>query len=221
MRSRRLSVNGLYAVTPDSQDTGWLEQRVQQALLGGARLVQYRNKSADPALKLSQARALRALCKRHGALFIVNDAVELAGLCGAHGVHLGRDDHSIASARRRLGRAVLIGASCYDDLARARQCLEAGADYLAFGSFFSSAIKPDAARAPLELLHEARNRWRLPLVAIGGITPDNAPALLAAGADALAVISALFQVPDTCAAAREFARLFESRASSPPLNATA
>jgi thiamine-phosphate pyrophosphorylase len=221
MRDLRSSLSGLYAVTPESCDDAWLEERVRQALMGGARLVQYRSKSIDPALKLRQARALRAQCSRHGAPFIVNDDVELASRCGADGVHLGREDASIASARERLGEAVLIGASCYDDLARAQQCVESGADYLAFGSFFASAVKPDATRAPLELLHEARRRWHLPLVAIGGITPDNAPALLAAGADALAVISALFHVPDTCAAARQLARLFESRFPSATPSTTA
>jgi thiamine-phosphate pyrophosphorylase len=214
MHNLRSLVRGLYAVTPEARDDAWLEQRVRQALLGGARLVQYRSKSTGAAVKLRQAQELRALCRMHGALFIVNDDAELAGLCRADGVHLGREDASIASARERLGETALIGASCYDDLARAQRCADAGADYLAFGSFFPSTVKPDAVRAPLELLHEARRRWQLPLVAIGGIRPDNASGLIAAGADALAVIGALFHVPDTHAAAQELARLFQSRSSS-------
>ena len=161
------------------------------------------------------------MCRPQGALFIVNDDVEIARECDADGVHLGREDTSIAAARARLGHGVLIGASCYGDLARAQECVDAGADYLAFGSFFASAVKPGAARPALAVLSEARRRWPLPLVAIGGLTPANAAPVVAAGADALAVISALFHVPDTCAAAQAFSRLFESRSSSARLDATA
>lgn len=221
MGDRRSSVSGLYAVTPDVADGAWLRARVAQALDGGARILQYRSKSPDRALMLSQACKLATLCRAQGVLFIVNDDVEIARECGADGVHLGREDASIAAARAQLGRDVLIGASCYDDLARAQQCVDAGADYLAFGSFYPSVVKPGAARATPALLREARSRWPLPLVAIGGITPMNAAPLLAAGADALAVISALFQVPDTYAAAQTFRRLFESRPSSAALDASA
>jgi thiamine-phosphate pyrophosphorylase len=221
MTDHRSSVSGLYAVTPDTTDGVWLRARVEQALAGGARVVQYRSKSPDRVLKLQQARELAALCRPRAVLFIVNDDVEIARECDADGVHLGREDASIAQTRARLGRAALIGASCYGDLARAQQCVEAGADYLAFGSIFASAVKPGAARTSLAVLSEARSRWPLPLVAIGGLTPANAAPVLAAGADALAVISALFHVPDTCAAAQAFARLFEARSSSASLDATA
>lgn len=221
MADRRLSLTGLYAITPDAADGTWLCERVEQALAGGAQVVQYRSKIREPALRLQQACEIAALCRRHGVPFIVNDDVEIACECGADGVHLGREDASIASARARLGHSALIGASCYDDLARAQQCVDAGVDYLAFGSFFASVVKPGAARASLALLREARARWPLPLVAIGGITPANAAPLLAAGADALAVIGALFQVADTFAAAQAFGRLFESRSSSSPLDETA
>ena len=221
MTDRRSSISGLYAVTPDAVESAWLRARVEQALAGGARVVQYRSKSPERALRLSQARELAALCRLQGVLFIVNDDVEIARECGADGVHLGREDTAIAAARARLGRSALIGASCYGDLVRAQQCVDAGADYLAFGSFFASAVKPGAARTPVAVLSEARKRWPLPLVAIGGLTPANAAPVLAAGADALAVISALFHVPDTCAAAQAFARLFEARSSSASLDATA
>ena len=183
--------------------------------------MQYRSKSPDRALQAAASPRARRLCRSQGALFIVNDDVEIARECGADGVHLGREDASIAAARARLGHGVVIGASCYDDLSRAQQCVDAGADYLAFGSFFASAVKPGAARPSLAVLREARRRWPLPLVAIGGITPANAAPVMAAGADALAVISALFHVPDTFAAAQAFARLFEPRASSASLDATA
>ena len=202
-------LHGLYAVTPDTLDDAWLEQRVELALCGGASAVQYRSKHSDPALKRRQAQRLLRACRAHGALLVVNDDVDLALELAADGVHLGRDDAPIAQARARLGPAALIGASCYDDLARAERAAQAGADYLAFGSFFASAVKPGAARASLELLRQARRRWHLPLVAIGGIDPGNAARVIEAGADAVAVITALFGVPDTLAAARAFSRLFQ------------
>ena len=151
---------------------------------------------------------------------MINDDPELALACCADGVHLGREDLPIERARAELGHDVLIGASCYDDLSRAARAVAAGADYLALGSFFPSTVKPDAVRPSLDLLREARRRWPVPLVAIGGITLANAGQLLEAGADALAVITALFQVPDTCAAAQAFQALFASRRSSISLGYT-
>jgi thiamine-phosphate pyrophosphorylase len=202
-------LHGLYALTPDTLDDAWLVERVEQVLRGGARAVQYRAKHADADVRRRQARALLRACRAHGALLVVNDDVDLALELAADGVHLGRDDAPIAQARARLGPAALIGASCYDDLARAERAAQAGADYLAFGSFFASAVKPGAAHPSLELLRQARRRWRLPLVAIGGIDPGNAARVIGAGADAVAVITALFGVPDTLAAARAFSRLFQ------------
>jgi len=221
MTDHRLAISGLYAVTPDTVDSTGLLARVGEAVAGGVRLVQYRSKSPDRKLKREQAGGLATLCATRGVLFIVNDDMDLALECGAAGVHLGRDDSEIAAARARLGRDAVIGASCYADLARAQQCVDAGADYLAFGSFFDSAVKPGATRAALAVLSEARRRWALPLVAIGGITPANAAPLLGAGADALAVISALFHVPDTLGAAHAFTRLFAARPSSAPQDAAA
>jgi thiamine-phosphate pyrophosphorylase len=202
-------LHGLYAVTPDTLDDAWLAERVEQALRGGACAVQYRSKHADAQLRRRQAQRLLHACRAHGALFVVNDDVDLAFELEADGVHLGRDDLPVAAARARLGRDALVGASCYDDLARAERAAQAGADYLAFGSLFPSAVKPGAVRAPLELLRQARRRWHLPLVAIGGIEPDNAARVIQAGADSVAVISALFGVPDTFAAACAFSRLFQ------------
>ena len=124
-------------------------------------------------------------------------------------MHLGRDDVCVEQARAALGPQAVIGASCYDDLSRAERALQAGADYLAFGSFFPSTVKPAAVRARLALLQEARRRFALPLVAIGGITPHNARQVIEAGADAVAVVTALFDAPDTRSAALGFARLFE------------
>jgi thiamine-phosphate pyrophosphorylase len=209
MRSKL--IKGLYAVTPDTPDEGWLFARVDAVLAGGARTLQYRSKRADARARWQQARRLQELCRRHGALLIVNDDVGLARELGADGVHLGREDMPFAAARTALGDGALIGVSCYDSLTRAREAQAEGADYVAFGSFFPSAVKPDAVRAPLELLRAARAFLDLSVVAIGGITAENGGALIEAGADALAVISDLFQVPDSAAAARTLAALFESR----------
>jgi thiamine-phosphate pyrophosphorylase len=207
-------VAGLYAVTPERLAEEALLARAGQALAGGARVLQFRDKSADRAQRTRLALALAALCKSHDALFIVNDDVQLALACGAHGVHLGRDDDGIAHARAMLGPRAVIGASCYDELSRAQQAAQAGADYLAFGSFFPSRVKPGAVRAPLALLQAARRRFRLPLVAIGGITPDNASQVIGAGADAIAVVSALFDAADTVSAARSLSRLFHQDATA-------
>ena len=202
-------VRGLYAVTPDALDTASLLERVRAALHGGARLVQYRNKSDDSTLKLEQARALSALCTEHAAALIVNDDVAIAAASGAAGVHLGREDGSLAEARSILGPGKLIGISCYDDLGRARAAAEAGADYVAFGSFFPSRVKPGAVRASVALLEGAKRELAIPIVAIGGITSENGGALVRAGADALAVISALFDETDVAAAASRFKPLFD------------
>ena len=203
-------IKGLYPVTPDLADTALLVGKVQRVLAGGAQVLQYRNKTADDATRRAQAAALLEVCRRHGALLIINDDVELARELGADGVHVGADDAAVAAARTRLGAGRIVGASCYNDLARAQSAATAGADYIAFGSFFASRVKPGAVRAQLSLLSAARGLG-LPVVAIGGITLENAGALIAAGADAVAVISALFAAPDAGIAAREFGRLFQAK----------
>lgn len=185
-----------------------LATAVQQALDGGAVVIQYRDKSSDRARRLEEARALAALCQPHGARFIVNDDVELTKAVDADGVHLGRDDPAIEAARADLGAKALIGVSCYNELARALDAEKRGADYVAFGSFFPSPTKPHAVRATLDLLKEARARLRVPIVAIGGITPENGASLITAGADLLAVIDGVFGQSDIRAAAERYARLF-------------
>jgi thiamine-phosphate pyrophosphorylase len=210
-RLMRRQLAGLYAVTPDFDDTALLCARVRSALAGGARLVQYRNKTADENLQREQAVALRKLCRDRGAMVIINDDIRLAGEADADGVHVGADDATVAEARARLGPDKIIGASCYNDLQRAKSAAAQGADYIAFGSFFASPVKPDAVRAPLTILRAARRQFELPVVAIGGITLANAEELIRAGADAVAVISALFAAPDIEAAARQFCRLFRGK----------
>ena len=201
-------IHGLYAITPEASEPARLVQPVAAALQGGAAMVQYRRKRAGAAAALREAAELLGLCRRHGALFIVNDDARLAAAVGADGVHLGRDDGRVDDARRLLGADAIVGVSCYDDLSRARTASAQGADYVAFGSFFPSSVKPAAVRATLGLLEEARLRLDVPIVAIGGITVDNAEALVQAGADAVAVISDLFDAPDVCERAAAFGRLF-------------
>jgi thiamine-phosphate pyrophosphorylase len=210
----RTSVSGLYALTPDCVDTRRLVDQVRAALVGGASAIQYRNKTAPPAVRLEQARTLREACLASGATFIVNDDVELAVTVAADGVHLGRDDATVASSRKRLGPQAMIGVSCYDSLARAETAVGSGADYVAFGSFFASTVKPEAVRADLALLTAAKRRWNVPVVAIGGINAGNAASLIAAGADAVAVISYVFGPADATAIeqrARRIAVLFDDR----------
>ncbi|HZP91622.1 MAG TPA: thiamine phosphate synthase [Burkholderiales bacterium] len=202
------AISGLYAITPDIADTTVLAEKVEAALRGGARCVQYRNKTAPKSLKLEQARVLAALCHRHAARLIVNDGVDLAAAAGADGVHVGRDDPSVSEARARLGSRAIVGASCYADLVRALEAEDMGVDYVAFGSFYPSGTKPEATPAPIGLLREARGVLRVPVVAIGGITVENAASLIDAGADALAVSGALFSAPDVTQAARSFCALF-------------
>ncbi len=206
-----MRIKGLYAVTPDLADTAGLLSRVKQALSGGVRLVQYRSKTAEAALRRGQAVALLGLCREHGVPLIVNDDLPLALAVGADGVHLGGGDGDPAAARAALGAGRILGVSCYDQIERAREAKRLGADYIAFGSFFASPTKPAAVRAPLTLLEEARGELGLPLCAIGGITLDNAPLLIAAGADLLAVISDLFEAPDIRARAAAYASLFSER----------
>jgi thiamine-phosphate pyrophosphorylase len=202
---------GLYAVTPDEPRTDILLRKVGDALSGGASVVQYRNKTASPALRLEQGRALAALCRAAGVTFIVNDDTALALELDADGAHLGARDGDLAEAKRRLGQAKLLGASCYDRIELAEAAVKAGVDYLAFGSVFSSGTKPGAVRAPLAIFAEARRCFALPLVAIGGITLQNAPQVFAAGADAVAVISAIFDAADIVASAAGFIRLHQQQ----------
>ena len=199
---------GLYLVTREEPDDARVLAIVAAALAGGAVAVQYRDKSGDAGRRLAQARALVECCADHGAPLIVNDDAELARAAGAAGVHLGEHDAPLGAARALLGPGALIGVSCYDDGERAREAARAGADYVAFGSFFASPTKPGARRANTGLLVASADLG-VPRVAIGGITAENAGPLVAAGADLVAVISAIWDAPDPKAAARAFAQLYE------------
>jgi thiamine-phosphate pyrophosphorylase len=208
-----VKLRGLYAITPEGLAQDRLVASAERALAGGARLLQYRSKDNDAPRRAETARALAALCRSHGALFIVNDDVELALAVDADGAHLGREDGDLAAARTRLG-GKLLGASCYDRIALAKEAVEAGADYVAFGSVFASATKPAAVRASLGLFAEA-GALGVPLCAIGGITAENAPLVLRAGADLLAVVSDLFDARDIAARARVYTKLFDPESVTP------
>lgn len=201
----KLQGRGLYVITDGPRPD--LFQVVAQALAGGARLLQYRDKTGDHARRLTEARAIRALCAARQVPLIINDDVALAHAAGAAGVHLGEEDGDVAAARTVLSEDAIIGVSCYDSLNRARELAAAGADYIAFGAFFPSPTKPHARRASFDLLRQSA-ALGVPRVAIGGITPDNAQSLIDAGADYLAVISAVFGDPDVRGAATRFAQLF-------------
>jgi thiamine-phosphate pyrophosphorylase len=201
-----MRLRGLYAITPDLPDRGTLLERVREALEGGASALQYRCKSLSSGERQAEAKALAAWCRTKGVPFIVNDDLDLALASGADGLHLGKDDGDLATARAKL-RGKLLGASCYDSLERARTALAAGADYVAFGSVYPSPTKPGAVRAPLSLFAAAR-ALGVPRIAIGGIALEHVPELIAAGADGVAVISDLFDAPDVTARARAYTELF-------------
>lgn len=213
MRPERPPLSGLYAITPERADTAALVRDVAACIEGGATMVQYRAKTLPPGAALAQARALAALCRERGALFIVNDSIALAAAAAADGVHVGRDDGSVREARIALPRGI-VGVSCYGEVGRAAQAGRDGADYVAVGAMFPSRTKPHAKAAPLALVGEARRASGLPVAAIGGIDAGNAAAVIAAGADMLAVISALFDAADPRAAARAIAAHFDSTAGA-------
>ncbi len=203
-------LRGLYAITdslmlhaPD------MPEKVRKAIAGGASIIQLREKHLPDEKLLDTALQLCAICREMGAVFIINDRVELARMVNAHGVHIGKDDMELSAARQRFPG--IIGVSCYNSLDRAIRLEKAGADYVAFGSIFPSPTKPGATRASLSLLQEARRRLAVPVCAIGGITPENAMEAIKAGAQMVAVISSLWNAPDTAEQARRFARLFGNR----------
>ena len=201
------SGRGLYAITDGPRPD--LLEVVAQALAGGAELLQYRDESTDAPRRHAEATALRQLCQTRGVPLIIDGDIDLARVVGAHGVHLGGIDDDIGAARAALGEHAIIGVSCRDSLQRAQAAARAGASYISFGAFFRSPTKPLAPRVPIDLLRQSA-ALGLPRVAIGGITPDNGAPLVAAGADYLAAISAVFGAPDVRAAAQRFADLYFS-----------
>jgi thiamine-phosphate pyrophosphorylase len=207
---KRSLIGGIYAVTPETEDTSNLIAKVTEVLKGGAGVIQYRNKNSAYAKQREQCNELLVCVRAFDATLIVNDSTKLALEVGAHGVHLGMDDESVEQARNRLGQNRIIGVSCYNDLERARAAQAAGADYVAFGSFFPSPTKPAAVRASVSLLRSAKAELKVPVVAIGGINRDNAAALIAAGVDSLALVSGLFHSNEVEKETRAYLQLFSN-----------
>lgn len=203
-------MKGLYLVTPDWDDTDRLLEVTEAALQGGAALLQYRHKTADASLRETQARALLALCRRFGRQFIVNDHVELCLTIGADGVHVGGTDASVAVVRAQVGPELIVGASCYGDLALARAAHAAGASYVAYGGFYPSRVKKYPVTTETDILAVSRAQISLPVVVIGGMTPENSAGLVAAGADMVAAISSVYLAENPKQAAASFAALFET-----------
>lgn len=202
-------LRGLYVITdekliPESRFT----ETIEQVLHGGARIIQYRDKSGDNSKRLQQATALRKLCNQHQALFIINDDIELALCVNADGVHLGKDDADLMTARQQLGNK-MIGVSCYNQFDLALDAEKNGADYIAFGSFFTSSTKPDAVRADPALLKLAKQNLRTPVCVIGGMTPGNAVSLIQVGADMVAVITDVLKAGNIAARCQQLASLFK------------
>jgi len=201
---------GVYLITPDEPDTARLLARTAPLLAAGATWLQYRNKTADAALRLEQATALQALCAPHGVPLIINDDPALAHAVGAAGVHLGGTDGDIGAARTLLGPDAIIGASCYDQLANAEKAVAAGASYVAFGAFHPTTTKVTSSRAHPDLLRQSA-ALGVPRVAIGGLSPDNVGPIIDAGADLLAVVSGIYAAQDPVATQRAYLARFDTQ----------
>ena len=205
-------LSGLYGIT-DQQlmpDLTSMLKQVEKSLKGGAKIIQYRDKSSDLKKRVEQASALNTLCKQHKAILLINDDAGLAAGIGAAGVHLGQSDGAVTEAREMLGPDAIIGVTCHDSIQLAEKAATEGADYVAFGAFFPSKTKPDAKPAPMSLLQEAKQKVQLPIVAIGGISVDNADQIISAGADMVAVIHALYTQGNITATAKQFHQLFKN-----------
>ena len=207
MRDARL--HGVYAITDPVLCGEHLVDKVLAAIQGGIRILQYRNKQASLAAQFEEATKLLSLCQQHDVLFIINDDVDLASEVNADGVHLGQQDHALLEARQQLGNEKIIGISCNNRFDDAQTAQQEGGDYIAFGRFFSSMTKPQAPQAEIGLLQRAENELQIPVVAIGGISPDNGRSLIEAGADMLAVIHGIFGQADVRLAAQGYAELFQ------------
>jgi thiamine-phosphate pyrophosphorylase len=204
-------IKGLYAITPDSADLNTLIQKTQWAIEGGAFMVQYRSKIHDRDVKMQQCAAILRLCREYEIPCIVNDDVEMCRVLEADGVHLGEKDDNIAEVRHILGENAIIGSSCYDQLDRAKSAQKEGASYVAFGAMFPTSTKPNAPRATLALLKEAKREIQIPIVAIGGITVNNAHDVIKTGIDAIAVINSLYEAKSIKETAETLSKMFHQK----------
>lgn len=203
-------ISGLYAITPDEPDTDLLLGKIEAVLQSGANVLQYRNKRANHKLQTQQARAILPLCRQYNVPLIINDSIKLCLTLDADGVHLGADDGNLTEARARLGTNKIMGVSCYNRFDLALTAQQAGADYVAFGACFASSTKPNAPVASLDLFKQAYEKLSISSVAIGGITLENAPLAIAAGASSIAVINAIFNADNVKSSTQQFAKLFIS-----------
>ena len=201
-------MKGLYLVTPDSDDTERLVAITEQAIRGGASLLQYRHKTADAALRHEQASALLKLCRRRNVPLIINDHLDLCVAIDADGIHVGGTDASVASMRDHLGSSKIVGASCYGDLQLAREAQASGASYLAFGGFYPSRVKKYDVTTSPDIITKALAEFKIPLCVIGGMTPENSQVLIDRGAHMVAAISSVYSAVDPHAAAIKFADMF-------------
>ena len=202
-------IKGLYAITPDSADLNTLIQKTKSAIEGGAFMVQYRSKIQDRDVKMQQCAAILRLCREYEIPCIVNDDVDMCRVLEADGVHLGEKDDNIAEVRHILGEDAIIGSSCYDQLDRAKSAQKEGASYVAFGAMFATSTKPNAPRASLALLKEAKREIQIPIVAIGGITVNNAHDVIKTGIDAIAVITSLYEAKSIKETAETLSKMFQ------------
>lgn len=210
------SLHGLYVITdPQLMPAERFCSMSEAALSAGARLIQYRDKSRDTDKRLEQARQLRRLCNQYNALLIINDDIELTLKCKADGIHIGKDDASLSDVRKQLGKEYIIGVSCYNDSELAQRAIENGADYIAFGSFFGSQIKPDAPRASTQLIAQIKASYNTPVCCIGGINRENCGELVSQGADMLAVISDVFAAADEAEIKQRCASFIQQFAQEP------
>ena len=205
------SMHGLYAITPDIVETDLLLAKVEAALHGGINMLQYRNKTANHKLQTQQARAILPLCRQYNVPLIINDSVKLCLTLDADGVHLGADDGNLAEVRSRIGKDKVLGASCYNRFDLALSAQQAGASYVAFGACFASSTKPNAPVAGLDLFTRAKTELTIPSVAIGGITLVNAPLVILAGANSIAVIQSIFNAEDIKLAATQFMAVTQTK----------
>lgn len=213
MMNKTDKLKGLYVVTDRPlclERSMSVDRIVAMAIAGGARIIQYRNKQSPSAVRLYEAELLAKLCKKLGAILLINDDIDIAIEVDADGVHLGQEDTSLAEARTRLGQDKIIGITCHNDMGLARQAERGGADYVAFGRFFPSSSKPSAPAASIETLRQARQELSIPICAIGGITLNNAPELIRNGADMVAVVNAVFGAWKITQAAKEITQLFHT-----------
>ncbi len=202
-------MQGLYVITDSNliSEINFIKS-IEQAIIGGAKIIQYRNKNNQSHKYIDLAIALKDLCQQYKIPLIINDDIQLAKQIEADGVHLGKDDLKLSMARNILGNDAIIGISCYNKISLAQQAIASGANYIAFGSFFSSSTKPQATPCNIDILRQARKTFTCPIVAIGGITPNNGSELITAGADCLAVIHGVFGQPDITSAAQKYSQLF-------------